>query len=268
MTAPIAIAVAGVLGRMGRLIIAGLLERADFRLVGGSLKPGHPGIGVDVGLLTGLGSLGVVATDQLDLVMSQAQVWVDFTTPNALPRHLKNAVEARLPTIVGTTGLKEPELAALEKAAQTIPVLWAPNMSQGVNLLYKLVEMAARSLTDFDLEIVEAHHKLKKDAPSGTALKLAEILTEARKPKSSAVVAGRQGLVGPRSDEEIGVLSLRGGDIVGDHTVYFCGLGERLELTHRAQSRDTFVAGALRAASWIVGQPSGLYSLNDALGLK
>ncbi|MDR1607417.1 MAG: 4-hydroxy-tetrahydrodipicolinate reductase [Deltaproteobacteria bacterium] len=264
----LALAVTGVLGQMGKRLVTAIAEREDLRLVGGTLKAGHLGLGQDIGLLVGLGPLNILATDQPQDAIKGAQVLVDFTSPAALNAHIKAVLAAKIPIVVGTTGLGAAELALLNEASREIPVLWAPNMSLGVNLLYKLVELAARSLGEFDLEILEAHHKRKKDAPSGTALKLAQILVDSRKTQKTRLVTGREGLVGPRQPEEIGVLALRGGDIVGEHTVYFCGQGERLELTHRAQSRDTFVAGALRAAQWLAERPKGLYSIDDVLGLS
>ncbi|MDR2142587.1 MAG: 4-hydroxy-tetrahydrodipicolinate reductase [Deltaproteobacteria bacterium] len=266
----IPIAITGVSGQMGRRLVAGVVERAEFRLVGGTLRPGHAGLGQDLGVLAGVGPLGVLATSDLAAAIKEARVLVDFTTPEALPGHLKEALAAGVALVIGTTGLGEASFALLSEAAQSVPVLWAPNMSLGVNLLYRLVAVAAAALgPDFDLEIFEAHHSRKKDAPSGTALKLAEVLAQARGwSAQEAVVAGREGLVGARPTEEIGVLALRGGDIVGEHTVFFCGQGERLELTHRAQSRDTFAAGALRAALWLVDKKPGLYSINHVLGLQ
>jgi 4-hydroxy-tetrahydrodipicolinate reductase len=254
---------------MGRRLVAGIEGRDDLTLVGGTVRPGTPGEGQDIGVLTGLKPLGVKATSDLAEALKEAQVLVDFTSPTAIEGHLKVARAKKIPTVIGVTGLKEPELAAINEAARDIAVLWAPNMSLGVNLLYKLVDLAARSLgPDFDLEVVEAHHRLKKDSPSGTAAKIAQILAEARDLSENDIVHGRSGIIGPRPNKEIGVLALRGGDIVGEHTVYFCGLGERLELTHRAQSRDTFVAGALRAAKWLVAKPAGLYSINNVLGFE
>ncbi|MDR1870626.1 MAG: 4-hydroxy-tetrahydrodipicolinate reductase [Deltaproteobacteria bacterium] len=266
---PLPVAVAGVLGRMGRRLVAGILDREDLTLVGGTIRAGAEGEGQDLGSLTGGKPLGVYATSVLAEALKEAKVLVDFTSPAAVVNHLKTARAKKVPMVIGVTGLGEPEIAAINEAANDIAVLWAPNMSLGVNLLYKLVDLAARSLgPDFDLEVVEAHHRLKKDAPSGTAAKIAQILATARELPLETIAYGRSGIIGPRPNKEIGVLALRGGDIVGEHTVYFCGLGERLELTHRAQSRDTFVAGALRAASWLADKPAGLYSINHVLGFN
>jgi 4-hydroxy-tetrahydrodipicolinate reductase len=254
---------------MGRALTTRILNNPDFRLVGGSLRPDHPDLEKDLGQVLGLGTKGVLATADLAVALKEAKVLVDFTTPSALEGHLLAAEKAGVAVVVGTTGLGDLERAALKRAAKTIPVLWGPNMSLGVNLLYKLVDLATRSLgSDFDLEIVEAHHKGKKDAPSGTALELAKILTSLRGLDAEKdLTFGRSGQLGPRSAREVGVLALRGGDVVGEHTVYFCGLGERLELTHRAQSRETFVSGALRAALWLADKPQGFYSIKDVLGV-
>ncbi|MDR1083762.1 MAG: 4-hydroxy-tetrahydrodipicolinate reductase [Deltaproteobacteria bacterium] len=266
----IPVTVAGILGQMGRRLMLGISGHPALKLSGGTLRSGHPGLGQDLGVLSGIGLLGIAATDNLAKALESAKVLIDFTSPAALKAHLAAAQKVGCAAVIGTTALGDREKAALKEASAVIPVLWAPNMSLGVNLLYKLVSEAAKSLgPDFDVEIVEAHHHRKKDAPSGTAVRLFEVIAEAKElDKKEALITGRNGLVGARPTGEIGVLALRGGDIVGEHTVYFCGQGERLELTHRAQSRDTFAAGAMRAAVWLAGKSKGLYSINDVLGLK
>jgi 4-hydroxy-tetrahydrodipicolinate reductase len=194
---------------------------------------------------------------------------LDFSNPSATNALCGACRDAAKPAVIGTTGHSEKERGLIEELARSVPVVFSPNFSVGVNALFWLTRKAAQMLgDDFDLEITEMHHRLKKDAPSGTAKKLVEILCEVRKlDYSKNVRHGREGLIGERSAKEIGLHSLRGGDVVGDHTMTFAGAGERLELTHKASSRETFAAGALRAARWIVGKPPGLYSMEDVLGL-
>jgi 4-hydroxy-tetrahydrodipicolinate reductase len=214
----------------------------------------------------------VAALDQGDDLTKDAgagDVVVDFSHPSATDLICRACLDAGKPVVIGTTGHSNEERALLEKTSKSLPVVFSPNFSIGVNTLFWLTRKAAEMLgEDFDLEIVETHHRLKKDAPSGTAKRLAEILCEVRKLDYAKNVAhGRDGLIGKRSVAEIGVHSIRGGDVVGDHTVMLAGKGERLELTHKASSRETFAAGALRAAHWIVGRPPGLYGMEDVLGL-
>jgi 4-hydroxy-tetrahydrodipicolinate reductase len=218
------------------------------------------------------GAVIVAALDQGDDLTKEiggCDVVVDFSHPSATEEICRACLRAAKPLVIGTTGHSNEQRALLEKAAKSLPIVFSPNFSIGVNALFWLTRKAAEMLgQDFDLEIVETHHRLKKDAPSGTAKKLAEILCEVRKLDYAKNVAhGREGLIGERSAAEIGVHSIRAGDIVGDHTVTFAGQGERLELTHRAASRETFAAGALRAARWIVGRPPGRYGMEDVLGL-
>jgi 4-hydroxy-tetrahydrodipicolinate reductase len=212
---------------------------------------------------------GLDQGDDLAKEIGGCDVVVDFSHPSATESVNRACLEARKPLVIGTTGHSDEERAAIEKTAQSLPIVFSPNFSAGVNALFWLTREAARMLgDDFDLEIVETHHRLKKDAPSGTARKLAEILCEVRKlDYAKEVRHGREGLIGERPAREIGVHSVRAGDVVGDHTVTLAGRGERLELTHKASSRETFAAGALRAAGWVVGKPPGLYSMEDVLGL-
>jgi 4-hydroxy-tetrahydrodipicolinate reductase len=208
--------------------------------------------------------------DDLAKEIGGCDVLVDFSHPSATETICQACLGARKPIVVGTTGHPKEERDLLETAAKSLPIVWAPNFSVGVNTLFWLTRKAAEMLgEDFDLEIVEMHHRLKKDAPSGTAKRLAEILCEARGlDYAKNVVHGREGLPGERPSAEIGLHSIRGGDVVGDHTVILAGPGERLELTHKASSRATFASGALRAARWVVDQSPGLYSMEDVLGLK
>jgi 4-hydroxy-tetrahydrodipicolinate reductase len=213
---------------------------------------------------------GLDLDDDLTQEIGACDVVVDFSHPSATEEICRVCLEAEKPIVVGTTGHSNEQRALLEKTSKALPVVFSPNFSVGVSALFWLTRRAAEMLgEDFDLEIVEAHHRLKKDAPSGTAKKLAEILCEVRKLDYEKNAAhGREGLVGERPAAEIGIHSIRGGDVVGDHTVIFAGRGERLELAHKASSRETFAAGALRAARWIIGRPPGLYSMEDVLGLR
>jgi len=205
--------------------------------------------------------------DELSDKMREIDVAIDFTHADATELICATAVKKNVPLIVGTTGHSSEQRGKIAEAARTIPVIYTPNFSVGVNTLFWLTRETAELLgDDFDLEIIEMHHRLKKDAPSGTAKRLTEILMETR--RLDNVRHGRDGNMGDRSDTEIGVHAVRGGDVVGDHTVIFAGAGERLELTHRASSRETFAHGALRAARWIIGKPAGLYSMQDVLGLS
>jgi 4-hydroxy-tetrahydrodipicolinate reductase len=212
---------------------------------------------------------GLDLGDKLTKYVDRCDVVIDFSNPGATATLSRACRDAKKPAVIGTTGHSDKDRALIEEMAESVPVVFSPNFSVGVNALFWLTRKAAEMLgEEFDLEVTEMHHRLKKDAPSGTAKKLAEVLCEARQlDYDKNVTHGREGLVGERPAKEIGVHSIRGGDVVGDHTVTFAGAGERLELTHRAASRETFAAGALRAAVWIVGRPPGLYTMQDVLGL-
>ncbi|MFN4216587.1 MAG: 4-hydroxy-tetrahydrodipicolinate reductase [Brevinematales bacterium] len=259
------IAIMGAAGRMGRTLIQVISQDPDCRLTGALESSSCPLLGQDAGTVAGTGSLNVfLSSNPLDI--TSCDVFIDFTTPEALQSHLEIAVAKNKALVVGTTGLQQEHFSLLDKASQTIPVLWAPNFSIGINLMTSLVRLAANVLsTGFDVEILEAHHRLKKDAPSGTAIKLLEVLKEIY--HTSDVVYGRSGMTGERPQNQIGVHAIRGGDIVGDHTVSFCGIGERLEITHRASSRETFARGAVRAAKFLAGKPAGRYTIEKVLGL-
>ena len=213
---------------------------------------------------------GLDLGDDREKYIEDCDVVIDFSHPNASGDLASCCRQAKKPAVIGTTGHSKEERAALEELARSVPVVLSPNFSVGVNALFWLTRRAAQMLgADFDLEVTEMHHRLKKDAPSGTAQKLAEILCEERGlDYAKNVRHGREGLVGERSANEIGVHSIRGGDVVGDHTVTFAGAGERLELSHKASSRETFALGALRAARWVLGKPVGLYSMENVLGLQ
>jgi len=262
------IAVLGAAGRMGCAIIRVIADTPGARLTVAVDRPGSDAIGRDAAALAGLPAGGVVMTDALPAA-GAADVWIDFSSPTqAAPTAIAAAARGAA-LIVGTTGLGPEAKAAIAIAAERIPVVMTPNMSVGVNVLLKLVADAARLLgPGYDLEIVEAHHRAKRDAPSGTALRLAEALAEATgRDLARDARMSREGDVGPRTDAEIGIQTIRGGDVVGDHTVFFLGLGERIEITHRASSRDTFARGAVRAALWAAGRPPGSYDMRSVLGL-
>ena len=257
------LAVHGATGRMGLAVVRGAREAGD-EIVGGACSPGDPNAGRDLGELAGIGSLGVVATPDVGSALLGADVVIDFSTASAVPALLGTAANHKVAVVSGTTGLGAAGESALERAAQIVPVLWAPNTSLGVHVLAELVEQAVRKLgSRFDVEVVEIHHKRKIDAPSGTALRLAAAARAGR--PELAELHARDGNVGARGANELGVLAVRGGDVIGDHTVFLLGTGERLELTHRASSRELFAQGALTAARFVVGKAPGRYSLSDVL---
>ncbi len=265
----IKVVIAGVSGRMGKTLLEAIAGAADMRLHGALDRPGSPFLGRDAGELVGA-PLGVGITDDVVSALDGAHVLIDFTRPDATLRHLALCREKGVALVIGTTGFDAEGKAAIADAAMRIPVVFAPNMSVGVNLALRLLDVAARALNEgFDIEIVEAHHRHKVDAPSGTALRMGEVVAAAlgRDLKSCAVY-GREGVTGERDPSTIGFATVRGGDIVGDHTVMFAGVGERLEITHKAGSRMTFALGALRAARYMAGKSSGLFDMQDVLGLK
>jgi 4-hydroxy-tetrahydrodipicolinate reductase len=255
---------------MGGRLVHLVKESGDLELAGGLERHGHPAIGRDLGEVVGLGALGVPLVDDLKALAPTIDLLFEFTTPEASLEHLRIMADHGKPMVLGTTGFSPAQLQEIRGLAQRLPLFMAPNMSLGVNVMYKLIADAARMLgPDFDVEIVEAHHRYKVDAPSGTAVRMAEILARTRDRELEQVgVYGRKGLIGQRKDDEIAVFSIRAGDLTGDHTVLFGGIGERLEIVHRTQSRDAFGRGALRAARWIVHQKPGLYDMQDLLGLK
>ena len=261
--------VTGASGRMGATLVRLVRTTEGFALAGATERPGFAA-GVDAGAAAGLGPIGVPIVADLGLALLQgADVVIDFTSFEASVAHAELCAERGVPLVIGSTGFTPAAKARVAAAAAKVPVLLSPNMSVGVNVLFALVRRAARTLGDaYDVEIVEMHHKRKKDAPSGTAMRLAEVAAEAlgRDPAQDLAFA-RHGMIGERPPREIGVQTLRGGDVVGEHTVYFAADGERLELTHRATSRDQFARGALRAAAWLSGKPAGLYDMADVLGL-
>lgn len=266
----IKVVVTGAAGRMGCRLVSLVRDSAFLTLAGAVESKGHHAVGEDSGEVAGCGRTGVLIADDLSRVIERGEVVVDFTTPSATLGHLSIVAQHRRGIVVGTTGFSTSELDELRSFAIQIPCVFSPNMSVGVNVMYKMIAEMAQTLgDDYDIEVIEAHHRLKKDAPSGTALKMAEVLARAvNRDLDQIGVYARKGLIGERKRGEIGIQTIRAGDIVGDHTVMFGAMGERIEFTHRASSRDTFAGGALRAARWVVKQPPGLYDMLDVLSLK
>ncbi len=269
MASPTKVIITGATGRMGKRLVALVNESPNLELAGATEFKGHPDLGKDAGTLAGCGCLEIPLTDDLSTVLPQAEVVIDFTSPAATLNHLAQAAHHHRAMVIGTTGFSPDEMNQLRKHADSIPCVQAPNMSVGINVLLQIIGKVAQALgDDYDLEIIDAHHNKKKDAPSGTALILAEALAAAKNwDLQEAGVYARHGIIGERSKKEIGIQTVRAGDIVGDHTVLYGGPGERIEITHRAHNRDPFARGALRAAEWAVKQPPGLYGMADVLGL-
>lgn len=270
MNSPYRIAVVGCAGRMGRMNLAAIHAAEGCVIAGGSDQPGSPAVGSDIGLLIGGEALGVTVTDDPVALFAQADAVIDFTSPAASRRHAELAAQAELVYVVGTTGLSGEDQAVIDKAAIQTVVVQAANMSLGVNLLEVITEQVARALdADYDIEIVEMHHRHKVDAPSGTALMLGEAAAKGRGVTLNDVACkARDGQVGARPRGEIGFATLRGGDVPGEHSVIFATAGERIELTHKAGNREIFAKGAVKAALWGRGKPAGLYSMRDVLGLN
>jgi 4-hydroxy-tetrahydrodipicolinate reductase len=254
---------------MGQRIIHAIEVTDGIALTAAIESPDHPLLGQEVASLAPLSGGPVVLTDNLATVLDGVDVVIDFTEVESTLRHASAIGAKRKSAVIGTTGLSPFQTEQLKEKLTGTQYVFAPNMSIGVNLMFKVVDMVSRVLGDgFDVEVIEAHHRMKKDAPSGTAVRLAEILAEAlQRDLTQAGTYGRKGVIGERTLEEIGIHAVRGGDIVGEHTVLFAGPGERFEVTHRAHSRDTFARGAVKAALWVVNQPPGMYAMEDVLGL-
>ena len=266
----IKVAIHGAGGRMGQALIQAAADNADIELVAAIERNGAEIIGDDAGLVAGLGELGVKVTDSLKDVTDLFDVVIDFTRPEPALAALELCAENKKKVVIGTTGFTEEQKQNILSAADKTAVVFAPNMSVGVNLCFKLLDMAARVLGDeVDVEIVEAHHRLKEDAPSGTALRMGEVIADAvgRNLQKDAIY-GRQGHTGVRDRKTIGFSTIRGGDIVGEHTVMFAGPGERVEIAHKSNSRMTYANGAMRAAGWLIQQSNGLYDMQDVLELR
>ncbi|MEZ5490364.1 MAG: 4-hydroxy-tetrahydrodipicolinate reductase [Gammaproteobacteria bacterium] len=263
------IAIAGAAGRMGRALIEAVLcSNLDIELTVATVLKSDPAHGMDLATLIGMAPLGILADESLENSVADFDVLIDFTAPEASLEHLALCQRHGKGIVIGTTGFSDPQKQVIAAAAEQIPVVFAPNMSVGVNVCLKLLQAAASALGDeVDVEIVEAHHRHKKDAPSGTALRMGEVIANTLgRDLGEVAVYGREGITGERDRKTIGFATVRAGDIVGDHTVIFAGQGERLEITHRASSRMTFAAGAVRAAAWLGDKQPGLYGMDDVLG--
>ena len=262
------IAVAGAVGRMGRTVVQALAEAGDLELGGALERSGHPLAGADAGVVAGVGERNVRIVE-VPADLGPFDVLVDFSHPEGVLAHLEECARRGRPAVIGATGFDASQRDALRAFSRQVPVVVAPNMSVGVNLCLRLIESAARALgDDVDVEIIEAHHRNKVDAPSGTALRMGEVVAEALgRDLRECAVYGREGRTGARERATIGFETIRGGDIVGEHTVLFAGAGERIEITHRSSSRMNYAAGALRAARWVHGRPAGMHDMLDVLGL-
>lgn len=265
----IRIAIAGASGRMGRMLIETTLKAEDAVLVAAFERPESPFIGRDAGEFGGV-QCGVPITSDVAEGLARADCLIDFTRPEATLQHLALAKAAGCGMVIGTTGFSAEGKAAIADAARDIPVVFAPNMAVGVNAVFKLLDMAARILNeDYDVEVIEAHHRLKVDAPSGTALRMGEVVAKALgRDLDECAIYGREGVTGERDARTIGFATVRGGDIVGDHTVLFAGIGERIEITHKSASRMPYATGSLRAARFLAAHDAGLFDMQDVLGLK
>ena len=261
--------IVGAGGRMGRTLIEAVQQAEGLTLTVATERAGSSLIGADAGELAGVGRLGVTISEGPAAQVDAFDVLVDFTRPEGSLEHLEICRQAGRAMVIGTTGFTEDQKQVIRDAAKEIPVVFAPNMRVGVNLCLKLLDLAARVLGDeVDIEVIEAHHRHKVDAPSGTALRMGEVVAEALgRDLAECAVYGREGHTGERDPKTIGFETIRAGDIVGEHTVMFAGLGERVEITHKASSRMTFAKGAVRASAWLKGRPAGLYDMQDVLGL-
>jgi 4-hydroxy-tetrahydrodipicolinate reductase len=265
----IKLVMAGASGRMGKTLLQLASQDKAFKIVGGLEQRGHATLGQDLGPILGRDLMGVKISQDATAALKHADVLIDFSHFSALPENLKAAVKTHTAYVIGTTGIPQATLKQIQVASQKIPIVQSPNMSVGVNLLFSLAAIAGKILDEsYDVEIAEIHHRMKKDAPSGTALKLLEILLEARgRDMKKDVIYGREGETGAREKGKIGVFALRGGDVVGDHTVSFFGDGERIELVHKASSREAFARGALLAAKFLAKKRQGLYHMRHVLGM-
>lgn len=263
------ITIAGSSGRMGRALLEALAQAPDARLFAALERPGSPFVGKDAGELFG-SPCGVDITDDAGAAIAGSHVFIDFTRPEGTLAHLELCRKHGVKMVIGTTGFSAEQKRLIADAGRDISIVFAPNMSVGVNLTFKLLEIAAKVLNEgYDIEVIEAHHRHKVDAPSGTALRMGEVVAEALgRDLAECAVYGREGVTGERSSSTIGFATVRGGDIVGDHTVMFAGIGERVEITHKASSRATFANGALRAARFLAGRGNGVYDMQDVLGLS
>ncbi len=263
------IAIAGASGRMGRTLIEAVLRRADVKLAAALDIAGSAHLGKDAGELVGA-SCGVKITDDVERALKGCDALIDFTRPEGTLHHVALCRKLGVKPVIGTTGFDEAGKQAIAAAAQEIAIAMAPNFSVGINVTFKLLEIAAKSLgKGYDIEVIEAHHRFKVDAPSGTALRMGEVVAQATgRTLKDCAIYGREGVTGERKDDTIAFSTIRGGDLVGDHTVMFIGMGERVEITHRSSSRMNYATGALRAAQWLSGKKNGLYDMFDVLGFR
>jgi 4-hydroxy-tetrahydrodipicolinate reductase len=264
------VGICGAAGRMGKTILEVCNDNDDIEVTAAIEYSGSPMLGLDAGEAAGIGKLGVNITDDISSIADQVDVMIDFTLATSVPANIRKCVTANCKMVIGTTGLSQDDHELIKAASNKIAIVFAPNMSIGVNLCFKLLEMAAKVIgNDTDIEIIEAHHRNKKDAPSGTALHMGEVVAHAigRNLKECAVY-GREGITGVRDKKTIGFETIRAGDIVGDHTVMFAAEGERVEITHKATSRKNFASGAVRAAQWLAEKDNGLFDMQDVLDLN
>ncbi|QYJ79623.1 4-hydroxy-tetrahydrodipicolinate reductase [Shewanella acanthi] len=270
MSGQVRVAIVGASGRMGRTLIEAAYQQDNIRLGAAIERAGSSLVGVDAGELAGVGKLHVAILDSLDFAADDFDVLIDFTAPDASIVHLDWCVRHKKAMVIGTTGFNHAQKEQINAFAEQTPVVLAPNMSVGVNLMWKLLEVAAEVMGNYtDIEIIEGHHRYKKDAPSGTALKMGEVIAKTLgRDLEKCAVYGREGITGERDRETIGFATIRAGDLVGEHTAMFADIGERLEITHKASSRMTFANGAMRAAHWLVEQEPGLYDMQQVLGLN
>ncbi|MCF4010261.1 4-hydroxy-tetrahydrodipicolinate reductase [Rheinheimera sp. UJ63] len=262
------IGIFGANGRMGRALVS-VAKEQQLSLTAATVRSGSAVLGLDAGELSGCGAVGVSLEATSANAVAKADVWIDFTMPEPMLAHLQLAVAAGKAMVIGVTGLTDQQYAQIQQASQHIAIVWAPNMSVGVNLMLHLVQTAAKVMGNTaDIEIIEAHHRFKKDSPSGTAMAIgASIARSLDRDLAEVAVYGREGMIGERSQQTIGFATVRGGDIIGDHTALFADIGERLEISHKASSRNTFAQGALRAALWLQNKQPGLYTMQQVLGL-
>jgi 4-hydroxy-tetrahydrodipicolinate reductase len=263
------IGIVGASGRMGRMLIEAALKDEQTQLVAAFDQPGSAALGKDAAELAGLPVCGVKVTAETQQGLSGCDCLIDFTRPEGTLKHLALCAQAGIAMVIGTTGFDAAGKARIAEAARRVPIVFAPNMAVGVNLVFKLLDTAAQILAGYDVEIIEAHHRLKVDAPSGTALRMGEVVAQALgRELSECAIYGREGHTGERDGRAIGFSTIRGGDIVGDHTVMFCGLGERVEITHKSGSRMPYALGSLRAAHFLNGRAPGLFDMQDVLGFR
>ncbi|WP_041421781.1 4-hydroxy-tetrahydrodipicolinate reductase [Shewanella sediminis] len=270
MSEPVRVAITGGSGRMGRTLIEAARQQPSILLGAAIERAGSTLIGVDAGELAGVGAMNVAITDSLDKVVDDFDILIDFTSPEASIVHTDWCARNGKAIVIGTTGFNHAQKEQISAYSESTPIVMAPNMAVGVNLMWKLLEVAAKVMGDYtDIEIIEGHHRYKKDAPSGTALKMGEVIAEALgRDLEKCAEYGREGITGERDRETIGFSTIRAGDLVGEHTAMFADIGERIEITHKASSRMTFANGAMRAASWLAEEDPGLYDMQQVLGLN